>query len=110
LNSAEVPFIDLAFFPHRINSFKAQKENRLWLTLFFLHKIMDWLEGRRRFDNEASELYRPIRKYYKPPGFANEDDICDKSFDGPKGCKYHNNIRRFAGFPTIPYQKLFFLA
>lgn len=110
LNNSEIPFIDLAFFPDRMNSNKAQNPNRLWITLFFLHKIMDWLNGRRIFDNEPSELYTPIRNYFKPPGFEEEDDVCDKSFDGPKGCKYHNNIRRFGGFPTIPYQKLFFLA
>lgn len=37
----------------------------------------------------------------KPEGFAHDDDVCDKTLAGAKGCLYHVNTRRFGAFPGV---------
>jgi phage-related protein len=64
----------------------------------------------QRFNVDLSVTYRPRKRYYPPSDFINAGVSCDRTFDGPVGCKYHNNVVRFGGFPTIPYKPFWFTA
>jgi len=61
-----------------------------------------YLPGRKLLPDYCQWKYKEDGCYEgdsKPSGFAHDDEDCDKTLNGTKGCKYHNNAGRFGAFP-----------
>jgi lambda family phage minor tail protein L len=65
---------------------------------------------------EVQDIRLPRRTYYRERcawaykdattcGYTGQLSTCDKTMEGTNGCRAHDNVLRFGGFPSIPQKR-----